>query len=45
MNDVTMRVDAQRVYHAEEDMIGKTFQVNVSAVDADEKNPLDLEWI
>ena len=37
MNDVTMRVDAQRVYHAEEDMIGKTFQVNVSDVEVDKK--------
>lgn len=37
MNDVTMRVDAKRVYHAEENMIGKTFQVNVFNDDVDEK--------
>lgn len=38
MNDVTMRVDSRRVYHAEENMNGKTFQVNLSDGNTDEKD-------
>ncbi len=43
MNDATVRVDSKRVYHAEQDMIGKTFQVHFSGNEIPSESGVDMK--